>query len=95
MDIANAIFRCRRARELRQADVASRAGISEAYLSLLERGLRTDPSLKTLTGIAEALEVPLPVLVAIALEDDPAAEAEEPALSDLAAAARHLLPRTA
>jgi transcriptional regulator with XRE-family HTH domain len=91
MDIANAILRCRRARQLRQADVASRAGISEAYLSLLERGLRTDPSLTILAGIAEALEVPLPVLVAIAIEDDPDATAEEPALSDLTTAASHLI----
>ena len=91
MDIANAILRCRRARQLRQADVASRAGISEAYLSLLERGLRNDPSLTTLTGIAEAMEVPLPVLVAIALEDEPSATAKEPALSDLTTAASHLM----
>lgn len=91
MDIANAILACRHARQFRQGDVAARAGISKSYLSLLERGLRTDPTLTTLSAIAEALEVPLPVLITMALADDPEAIAEASALPDLATAARHLI----
>lgn len=91
MDIANAILTCRRARRFRQGDVARRAGISESYLSLLERGLRKDPTLTTLSSIAKALDVPLPLLIAIALADDSLASADEFALSDLSAAAKHLI----
>lgn len=91
MNIANAILTVRRARGLRQGDVAERAGISESYLSLLERGLRTDPSVTALSSIAEALDVPLPVLIAMACAEDGEATAQEPALSDLADAAEHLL----
>lgn len=91
MNIGEAILKCRHARQLRQSEIAERAGISVSYLSLLERGLRTDPSVSTLQGIAEALNIPLAVLVLIASEADEAMIAHEPALQALSSAARELL----
>ncbi len=47
----------RTTRGLSQAAVARRAGITPAYLSLLEHRLRRNPTLLTLSRLAEALEV--------------------------------------
>src|SRR5690606_34854053 len=41
---------------LKQADLAKKAGISVATLNNLERGAQTDPKLSTLTSIRETLE---------------------------------------
>jgi len=50
------------------AQLAERSGVSVGLLSLVERG-RGNPSINTLAGIAEALEVSLPDLVAAAVEE--------------------------
>jgi transcriptional regulator with XRE-family HTH domain len=60
-------------RRLRQgrftlAQLAERSGVSVGLLSLIERG-RGNPSINTLAGIAEALDVSLPDLVAAAVEE--------------------------
>jgi transcriptional regulator with XRE-family HTH domain len=50
-------LRARRARlHLSQADVASAAGISVSYVSMLERGQRS-PQLETVEVLADALQV--------------------------------------
>ncbi|HWT22667.1 MAG TPA: helix-turn-helix transcriptional regulator [Solirubrobacteraceae bacterium] len=55
-------------------DLAARTGVSNAYLSQLERGMH-EPSLRVLRAIAAALDVPLATLLTRAgvLEDDAAA----------------------
>jgi transcriptional regulator with XRE-family HTH domain len=47
---------------LSQRDVAERAGISNAYLSQIERGLH-EPSIRVLHAIASALGVPFDLLL--------------------------------
>ncbi len=52
----------RRKRALTQESLASKAGISVAYVSMLERGMRTPP-LETIEQLAKALRVePLTLL---------------------------------
>jgi transcriptional regulator with XRE-family HTH domain len=53
----------RRAAGLSQRDVAERTGVSDAYLSQVERG-RHEPSLRVLTAVASTLGVPLEALLA-------------------------------
>ena len=66
MDLGRAIKLCRTQRGLNQSELASLSGISVSYISLLEKNKR-DPSVSTLRGIADALEVPFSILVFLAV----------------------------
>jgi transcriptional regulator with XRE-family HTH domain len=48
---------------LTQRELARRAGLTNAYIVMLENGKRTNPSLDVLTRLAAALEIPLSTLV--------------------------------
>ena len=54
-------------RQLSQTELASLADISVSYLSLIERDKR-DPNFSTVERIAQALEVPLSILVFLAMD---------------------------
>lgn len=69
MDIGKAIKLCRVKRKISQADLAEAANISVSYLSLLERGKR-DPNFSTIQSIAEALHIPLSILVFLAADKE-------------------------
>lgn len=69
MNLGRAIALCRKQRSLNQAALAKRAGMSVAYLSLLERNERKDPTLSTVQSLAEALQVPTGILFFLAAED--------------------------
>jgi transcriptional regulator with XRE-family HTH domain len=49
--------------KLTQAELAKRAGITEAYVSMIEGGVRKNPSLPTLKKLAKALSVPVTELL--------------------------------
>lgn len=49
------LWRARLASGLHLRQVAARAGISHQYLSMLERGECTNPTLRTLEGLRRAL----------------------------------------
>ncbi|MFB0919224.1 MAG: helix-turn-helix transcriptional regulator [Clostridiaceae bacterium] len=57
-DIGEVIKTKRKALGISQKKLAEMAGISNTYLSDIEVG-RTDPSLKTMTKIAKALDIEL------------------------------------
>lgn len=69
MNLGRAIALCRKQRDLNQAELAKRAGMSVSYLSLLERNERKDPTLSTVKSLAEALQVPTGILFFLAAED--------------------------
>lgn len=58
MNVGNAIRRCRTRRGVSQSEVANRAKCSLSYLSMLENNKR-DPTLSTVTRIAQALRIPV------------------------------------
>lgn len=66
--LGRAIKLCRTQRGLNQTELAQAAGISFSYLSLLERGKR-DPTMSTIENLANALAVPVIMLIFLA-EDD-------------------------
>jgi len=70
MNIGYAIKLCRQQRKLTQGELAKRAGVSVSYLSLLERGERSDPGLSSLESIAKGLDVPMTLLLFLAAEED-------------------------
>jgi transcriptional regulator with XRE-family HTH domain len=70
----------RLARGMTQEEVAHAAGISRNHYQLMERGLSdrakdkpANPRLSSLRGIAGVLGLPVPVLVAMLLEEEPLA----------------------
>src|SRR5687767_3699867 len=65
MNIGRAIKLCRTGRAVTQAELARRASVSAATISLIESGER-DASLGTLRDIALALGVPLEIVVFLA-----------------------------
>lgn len=67
MDLGNAIRICRAHRGLSQAVLAEKAGISLSYLSLIENNKR-DPTLSSLRRIADAINIPLNLLVFLAAD---------------------------
>lgn len=69
MNIGKAIRLCRTQKDMSLEDLASKAGISVSYLSLLERGKR-DPNFSILQKISLGLGVPVSILVFLAAKDE-------------------------
>jgi transcriptional regulator with XRE-family HTH domain len=53
----------RQAKGLSQRALAARVGVTAAYITMLERGKKTNPSLPTLRKLAKALSVPVTELL--------------------------------
>jgi transcriptional regulator with XRE-family HTH domain len=68
MNIGKAIKLCRTQKNMRQIELADKADISVAYLSLIEQGKR-DPSFSTLESIAKGLNVPISILTFLATDN--------------------------
>lgn len=56
--LADYIYRLRTERNLKQNELAKRAGLTTSYISQIESGKRTNPSPKTMEKIAQALSIP-------------------------------------
>jgi len=69
MNIGGAIEGLRKKKEIRQNELAEKAKITQSYLSLIESN-KKEPNLKTLRAIAEALEVPLPIIFFLSITED-------------------------
>lgn len=67
MNVGQAIRLCRTQRGVSQSAIANRANCSVSYLSMLENNKR-DPTLSTVTKIAEALHVPVALLFVLAAD---------------------------
>lgn len=95
MNIGYAIKLCRQQRKLTQGELARRAGVSVSYLSLLERGERSDPGLSSLESIAKGLETPMTLLLFLAAEDEELKEFSPELKEKLSAAALSLMRESA
>ena len=91
MNLGRAISLCRKQRELTQAELASRAGLSVSYLSLLEQNKRRDPTLSTIKKLAEALRIPVGILFYLAADSAELSGIEPDLTQRLAHAALNLL----
>ena len=67
MNLGKAIKLCRTQKNMSQAELAALVDLSVSYISLLERNKR-DPNISTVKGIANALNVPLSILMFLAAE---------------------------
>lgn len=84
MDLGRAIARLRKQQCLNQKSLARECSISQTYLSQIENN-RKDPNLSTLKEISRALEVPLPILFFLAMNDGDIPEGKREAFGQLLA----------
>ncbi len=82
MNIGNAIKNLRQQKGFKQTDFAVKCGLSQSYLSSIEKG-RREPTLSILKQIANALSIPTPVLVFFSLEKEDIAESKQDAFNML------------
>lgn len=68
MNLGATIKSQRKQRRLTQGELASLAGISQTYLSLIETNEK-EPTISTLTSICVALRLPVPILMFLALDE--------------------------
>lgn len=57
------VKKLREQERLTQAELAKKAGVTEAYVSMIESGARKNPSLPVLKKLARALGVPVTELL--------------------------------
>ncbi len=69
MNIGEAIQKIRKQRKVKQFTLAEECGITQTYLSLIESNQK-EPNLSVLKKIANALEIPLPVLLFLSIDKD-------------------------
>jgi transcriptional regulator with XRE-family HTH domain len=67
MNIGSALKICRAAKSLSLREVAAQSQLSVSYLSLIEAGKR-DPSMKIVQAIAQAMQVPTPIVMFLAAD---------------------------
>lgn len=67
MSLGKAVLNIRRQRNMTQRDVSDRAGLATSYLSRIENG-HIQPTMGTLSRVAEALGVPMASLFRIGAE---------------------------
>lgn len=83
MNLGSAIAKCRKLKGLKQTTLAKRAEISVSYLSLLEKGKREAPNFVALEKIAQALGLPLSLLLFLASDDEHASCLSEATVNDI------------
>lgn len=82
MNLGEVIKKCRKLRGLTQSQVSVSANMSESYLSLLEKNKR-EPSLTALESIADALKIPVSILVFLGSEQNNISELTEQQVESL------------
>lgn len=76
MNIGKAIRTLRKNEMINQEKFATSLGITQSYLSLIEKGHK-NPSLEVLQKIAETLKTPLPVLFWFGIEKEDVSEEKQ------------------
>lgn len=76
MNIGKALIAIRKERGMTQKDVASQAGISNTYLSDIEKDKKS-PDLNVINDICEALNVPISLLLFKAINEDTIQDSEK------------------
>ena len=57
------VRKLREGRRLTQTELGKRASVTQAYVAMLERGVKTNPSIQVLKRLAKALRVPMSELL--------------------------------
>lgn len=73
MDLGNTIATLRKRKKLKQLELAEKCNLTQAYLSKIENN-RKEPHLSTLRLISSELDVPLPILFFLSMNEDDVSE---------------------
>lgn len=84
MNVGQAIRKIRDDKGIKQKFIADKAGISNEYLSNIESGVKI-PTLSSLSKICEALEITVPYLLLMAVEDNIEESVPQDKIDDLKA----------
>jgi transcriptional regulator with XRE-family HTH domain len=68
MNLGNTLIELREAKGLKQKALAEKCQITQAYLSQIEND-KKEPNLSTLKTISEILEIPLPLIFFLAIDE--------------------------
>jgi transcriptional regulator with XRE-family HTH domain len=90
MHIGNAIKELRLKKGYKQVEFAEISGLSQSYLSLIEKG-KKEPTLSILKQLANALQVPMPVLVFFSLDLEDVDESKKEAFKMLEPSIKSLM----
>lgn len=90
MDLGQTIVNLRKRRCLKQKVLARKCSISQTYLSQIENN-RKDPNLSTLKEISRVLEIPLPVMFFLAINDEDIPERKREAFKHLSPPVKALM----
>jgi len=69
MNLGDTIHNLRKKKGVAQIELAKMTGITQAYLSGIENN-KKEPNLSTLKKLSENLEVPLPIIFFLSLDED-------------------------
>ncbi|GAB5524754.1 MAG: hypothetical protein Roseis2KO_26260 [Roseivirga sp.] len=83
MKLNEAIRASRIKKGMNQTELAKKAGLTQAYISMLENGGKRKPNLEKVQKISEALGIPLPFLMLYALEDGDVDLGKQKILNDI------------
>ena len=89
LEVGTVIRIVRQAREMRLGQLATASKLSTPYLSLVEGGMR-EPSLRALRNIAQALDMPVEVLMLLACPRDGSLRSEDERTCSLVESVRML-----
>lgn len=78
MNIGNAIKGLRKQKGFKQNVFAEMCGLSQSYLSLIEKG-KKEPTLNLLKRISSTLSMPLPILIFLSIDMDDVADSKKDA----------------
>lgn len=76
MQIGKAIKTLRKERNISQSELSKKSGISQVYLSQIETGTRSG-TINMLETIAKGLQIPLPVIFWLAIEQTDIEESKQ------------------
>ena len=68
MNLGKAISDLRKKKKLKQLELAEKCNITQAYLSHIENN-KKEPHISTLKEISKALDIPLPIIFFLSLDD--------------------------
>lgn len=69
MDLGSVIRNIRKQKKMTQSEFCLRCGITQTYLSQIEGNLK-EPNLSTLKSISAGLDVPLPILFFLSMNEE-------------------------
>jgi len=90
MNLGSAIKQCRKVKKISQTELANLSGLSVSHLSLIESNKR-EPSVSAVNVIANALGIPVSVLVFLAAKDENLEELHDKHIERLTASIMELM----